>query len=850
MSSVTGNSLRITGMATGLDTDSMIKQLMQVEQIKVDRVNQQKQLLQWQQEAYRNIINGILDFKNKYFDVLSSNSIFSSTNFSASSVQNILGTSAVVTPGTDAKTGDYKVNVQQLASKAMYTGSANFNVATSSKSVYGIKIDDNNKNLKVGSETITIDTGRYNSLSELATNINTKLSDTKQAVVKNEKVYFVNKTNIVNNDSDLSVDNNEISVEYGGNIYKLQIDAGKYNPFELADKINSKIQSALADGSGNKFSVDNPNKKLVYNENNNSFEIQDQNGAKVGTNPVINYKLNGETVTDNQSYSGVFSDIGAVSIDYSVNTFSGNNSNPTTATTGSNILAYDEKIIKDFNDTFAVQVNGNEAVKITIAPVTIDPMDLENNALKNSINNALQANGLYDGAGSGDLFVDKIVDGKLVFKSTTGNQIRIKSDNDPASGSALSLLGVTENYELTQSTSQKMSDLINTSVSFKINNVDFNYDFSSNGADKDKTISEVLKDISSKANVDVQYSSLSKVFTMTSKKEGANEQITASDVSGSFIGTIFGEGDGTIAAGEVAGKDAIVKITEPGTAEQTVYKSSNSFTIDGVVYKLQSENAVGEYTTFTVSGDVDKAFDKIKTFIDDYNNLITGINAKLSEKKQYDYKPLTEAEKEEMSESQIEKWEGKAQEGLLRNDSVLQTMLSRLRSAFYDKVSQAGTNLWEVGLGTSSDISEKGVIKIDETKLKKALKDDPNKVMDLFVAKSDKDYVFGGKNADRYNEEGIFRRLDDIIQDYTSNSISPSGHRGILVEKAGVKGRITEFQNLLSEQIKQKSEMINKLTEQLITKENNYYTQFSKLETIMNQYNAQSSWLTQQLGQG
>ena len=53
------NSLRITGLATGIDTDTLVKQLMQVEQIKIDKVLQEKQLIQWQQELYRDIIGEI-----------------------------------------------------------------------------------------------------------------------------------------------------------------------------------------------------------------------------------------------------------------------------------------------------------------------------------------------------------------------------------------------------------------------------------------------------------------------------------------------------------------------------------------------------------------------------------------------------------------------------------------------------------------------------------------------------------------------------------------------------------------------------------------------------------------------
>ena len=74
------NSLRITGLATGIDTDTLVKQLMQVEQIKIDKVLQEKQLIQWQQELYRDIIGEINSFKSTYFDVLKTDSYMLSTN--------------------------------------------------------------------------------------------------------------------------------------------------------------------------------------------------------------------------------------------------------------------------------------------------------------------------------------------------------------------------------------------------------------------------------------------------------------------------------------------------------------------------------------------------------------------------------------------------------------------------------------------------------------------------------------------------------------------------------------------------------------------------------------------------
>lgn len=70
------STLRITGLATGLDVDNMVKQLMQAERTKVDKVKQDRQIIQWRQDLYREIIGDLNTFKKTYFDVLSPENIY------------------------------------------------------------------------------------------------------------------------------------------------------------------------------------------------------------------------------------------------------------------------------------------------------------------------------------------------------------------------------------------------------------------------------------------------------------------------------------------------------------------------------------------------------------------------------------------------------------------------------------------------------------------------------------------------------------------------------------------------------------------------------------------------------
>jgi flagellar hook-associated protein 2 len=283
--------------------------------------------------------------------------------------------------------------------------------------------------------------------------------------------------------------------------------------------------------------------------------------------------------------------------------------------------------------------------------------------------------------------------------------------------------------------------------------------------------------------------------------------------------------------------------------------------IDGVNYNLLKADP-GVQKTLTLTPNSQKTFDKIKAFVDKYNEIIDKINKKLEEKKNNNYQPLTDDQKKDMSADNIKKWEDKAKEGLISRDSTLENMLSTMRRAFFDGVKSSsgdpdGTNigitLQQIGLSTSSDISQRGKIIIDETKLKDAIQNKGDKVTQLFTKTSSSVSYYSPdannqKRSQRYIESGIFQRINDILQDNHRTIRDSNGKKGILLEKAGVQGDYTEFHNLLTDELKDKDKIISDLTRKAAEKENQYYIQFSKLETAMQKMNDQSSWFAQQIG--
>ena len=365
----------------------------------------------------------------------------------------------------------------------------------------------------------------------------------------------------------------------------------------------------------------------------------------------------------------------------------------------------------------------------------------------------------------------------------------------------------------------------------------------------------------SKAGVNLFYSSIEKRFILQTKATGETSTSILMDgndnplVEGSFLKSIgFLDDSGSWAAGvdKIKGTDAKVYFKEiGGSGEILVQNAANTFTIDGVTYTLKNTTPEGaEPITITVTQDVDKAYDAIKNFVDKYNELIDKINGKLNEERFRDYAPLTDAQRKEMSEKEIELWEQKAKSGLLRSDSILQNIVYGMRRALSDAVADIGISLSSIGI-TTGLYSERGKLHINEDKLKEALRNDPEQVMQLFMKKSSIDYspdLDSTSRTQRYNESGLMYRIYDILMDNIRTTRNKDGKKGILLEKAGIVGDITEFQNLMDEELKRLDKRIDAAVEAMISKENKYWAQFTALERAIQRMNMQSMWLMQQMG--
>lgn len=335
--------------------------------------------------------------------------------------------------------------------------------------------------------------------------------------------------------------------------------------------------------------------------------------------------------------------------------------------------------------------------------------------------------------------------------------------------------------------------------------------------DEDATVGDLVKAINaSDAGVNAYFDDVKKRLSLTAKETGTGEIALSANMIDAFNLT-----------DKSAGSKATVTINGIDTERE-----SNTFTVNGVEITLNSSSS-GETLVINVGTDTDKIMETVKSFINDYNNILDTVNKKLNEQRFRNYPPLTSEQKEELTEREIELWESKAKSGLLRNDTILTTMINEFRLAIVTdvKINNQNVNLAEYGIGTGDWTQRGKLVIIDEDKLREKIEEDPDKFLALFTQTSETN----NKSATA-SDSGLFRRLSNIMERNLNQ----------LAEKAGVSRYSTDPEAAFSESSSMGAELrtlnnrIKDLNARLHIIENNYYKQFAAMEAAINRFNAQA----------
>ena len=812
-SSIYGNRNVISGLASGMDTESMIENAVSGYKTKISTLQQKRTKVEWQQEVYRSIIGKMSSFSDKYTSYASSTNLLSSGFFNQAVKVTATGKYADMVSASGKTSSSVQIlGVKQLARAATYTVSGIGGSKSADKPEFtGSTVDLTEKKelsnvsgsltIKYGGDrSFTLDFGEldiYENADELAEAIQSKLGEQTMTLSDGTSVKVSEKIDVkVNGEGNIEFSEKggagngvTISGTTGKLKENLDVDGGT---LKTAGKTLSNKDATLGDYLSGKeltLTLDGVTKKIKLPEykkdgtalSNDAYTtaLQTKINEAFGAGKVALEKVG---AADGKSFSLKFS----------------------TTQAGSTLSVSGDAAKALGLDKAATYVNTSK----TLGELLGDKADVWNAFDKVEAEGDVKP---VNKKGSSD--VDYYTDSK-------GN--RVKSEDGGK-------------------TYYRVDDKGEFLREFKINGKlvgAFN---------KDTALETVLTSINGNADagVTVNYSKTTNQFQFTAKESGASSRI---DMGNGLANALFGGGK------KDEGKDAIFSMMVNGQELDGISRSSNTFDVDGMSVSLKgtfgaygSSNTLGkdnieaakaDAVSFTSSSDADKIVDAIKSMVEDYNAMVTEIKNAYSTMPQQKsngnyYEPLTEEDKADMSESSIKAYEEKAKQGLLFADRDLSALYTQLTSAI-SMSGKDGADLKAIGI-TSNYSNGLTTLSLNEEKLRAALETDPDKVRDVF-SKS----VASGSSSN-----GLMQALKSPLDMYSKTQ----GTKGILVQKAGsTLAPSTLYKNTLQNKLDDIDTQIEKWQDKMADQVDRYTSKFTALEKLISQMNSQSSALASFLG--
>lgn len=595
------------------------------------------------------------------------------------------------------------------------------------------------------------------------------------------------------------------------------------------------------------------------------------NGNKV-TFTVDETKTHGNTVMFNGGTGSVLQDLGIVKAGQE---FSSLDDDEKTITKDGLTGTYDAKLTEE--KTLAQRLSGSQIsfnYNGELKWITLDKFEDTDSITK--VRDDLQKK-LDDAFGKNRIKVSSgtngLGEGRLSFKTVKkkdGGEIEDDTSSTLSITSGSGIVGNTGAFGIVAGSSNRVNLSANLknaglAASDKLASIptdaDGNYNLKINGVkvegiNKDTTIKEIINKINATEGigVTVSYQEMSDRFVVTATGKGTSGEISFDNDSDNIAKYLFGDpaqsagGSGVPTSSYEKGKDAILSVKYPGSDDAVeITRGSNTFTLDGLNITLKgafgyTDDGTGnleldpttEAITFDATVNTDKTVEAVKSMIDSFNEILELVNTHVKTKPDRDYSPLTDEQKEEMSESQIEKWEAKAKEGILFADMDLRMMADNLRTVIN---SGNTTELSAMGITVSTNYSDNGKLVFDETKFRTALQTDPDAVREAFTRAVGKD-----EKGNVTTQGGLMVTMKNIMDKYGSMT---GATKGILVERAGsIYAPTSVLSNSLQKQMDKIDDYIEQLQKKLETETDRYISQFTSLETLISQMNNQSSYLS------
>ena len=371
------------------------------------------------------------------------------------------------------------------------------------------------------------------------------------------------------------------------------------------------------------------------------------------------------------------------------------------------------------------------------------------------------------------------------------------------------------------------------------------------GVTADTSIQGMIDKINTNKDVGVKASYLSSTnqFVLISSETGSGREIQLEGASADIFGAVKDAAGNYTDGNFEMGKNAQVLVSYGNGISTMIESSSNTFDLEGLRVTVSQEfgnvtqDASGVWNsdrskavTFSAKADVDGVTETVKKFIEEYNEMIKEINTQVTTRPDKSYGPLTEEQKDEMSEKSIENWEKKAKQGLLYNDATMRALSLDMQGVLTNLMANGANykDLEEMGITISDDYLDGGTITFDEAKFKAAMTSDPEKVSNVFT---------GGGDI----KKGLASIIEDTLTPYATKYANRNGNSyGRLIEEAGSeKIPLSIMNNQIYKDLKEMQSVLDTLNARLASEQDRYISQFTTMETLINQMNSQASYLAQ-----
>ncbi len=802
VSSVTSSAYTgtISGLASGLDTDSIIEGMTLDLQTKIDSYLQDQQLIDWQIEAYQEIASLLIDFNNAYISLSSSSSLYSETMFDNTILEKIgLNSDCLNVSGStdiDVVISGIKQMAQDaqiLSSEAASTGTLTTGVLNMDSADVSL-ISGEIMEFRVGTGVyeVTIPEGTYSTQQEVADALNEALAET---TISGSKTL----ADMIN-----------VGLDASGNLTFTKTSTSGDDV--MIESASTTLKNALG--------IHNSSSDTIIGTTITSGGITAVGSvdmSKITQNETAAERMDGEVI--NLTYNGQKYEI---TLDFDgIRGYDGNSE-----VNADSIAAYIQANIEKQLGSGRVSVTATEDGALQFATINTD--------------GSLDKESTLTLSGESTLFGSS---GELGITSGSSTKLNINATISEANP---------DFYDELMGTIFNTGFIVINDVRVDFAGVDWDAGTFTDGTEfsweelesrlESLSINDIMTAINeSDANVTMSYNSASDRFSIVSNVLGESGRVDFGAGSSAFCDVFFGE-DATV----IKGQDAIIAVDYDGVGGADpveIKRNSNTLIMGDLTIEIKDtfgyegdEIVSGEQVTITGSIDIEGVADTVSEMVDAYNALILKVNTVVSEKYDSDYPPLTDAQKAEMTETEIKLWEEKAKTGILSNDIDLTFLAQELRTIFYER-GNFSFSFEDIGITTSTNYADNGKLTFDRTAFEKALMQDPDTVCEMFTSTA---------KDDSGTAISIMEQLKGVMDKYASTT---GATKGILIEKAGHSSAPT---SLLSNTLLNKKTEIDELLEtvraRLETAQERYRSQFTQLEVYISEMNAQSSWLYDQMG--